>query len=243
MKVLIVDDEAHFRNTLKNYLKNYPEMELLGEAEGVSSAFELINEANPDLIFLDVEMGDGTGFDLINLLPPNKYKIIFTTGHSKYAANAFRYSAIDYLLKPVDEVELGRAIEKAKSAGYLAEMSQKIEALVQNRDKVEKIALQGYQSVDLVRIKDIVRCESESNYTRFYLLDGRNILVSKVLKEYEDMLEPHGFFRVHRSHMVSLHYVKQFKDTETPFVVLDDGTKVEVSRRRKKELLEKLTKF
>lgn len=240
-KSVIVDDENHCQLTLSSLLNEYfPDIKIIGTANGVSKGIDLIISFNPDIVFLDVEMQDGTGFDLIEKIPLNRYKIIFTTGHSKYAADAFKYSAIDYLLKPIEINALKAAIEKIKSTKFMAEMNTKIETLLSNRNGFEKVALPCHEGIEMVRINNIIRCESESNYTRFYFTHRKPILVTKVLKEYDAILSNQNFFRVHKSHLVNLNYIKKYVDGEGGYLIMEDDSAVNVSRRRKKLLMDML---
>lgn len=244
INTVIIDDEANSRFSLYKLIETHFEHELkiIGEADGIEKGFQLIMNSHPDLVFLDVEMPDGTGFDLLERIPYQKYKIIFTTGHGQYALKAFRYSAIDYLLKPIDINELKHSIAKISSTSFLNEMNKKIEILLGNRTNFEKVALPCRDGVELIHIKNIIRCESESNYTRFFTNDGKSLLVTKSLKDYEEILELHGFFRSHKSHLINLNFIKKYIDGEGGMVNMEDGSLIPVSRRRKKDLLDILLK-
>lgn len=233
---LIIDDEPGARKTLRDLLAAHvPEIQLLDEAANITDGAALINRYAPDLVFLDVQMPDGTGFDLLSNLHEINFKTIFVSAFDSFAINAFRYSAIDYLLKPVDQNELIRAVEKLKA--HDEQRNQKIKVLLGNRKAIEKIALPSVEELFFVKPDEIIRCQSDNNYTRFFLKSGQNILVCKTLKDYEELLEPLGFFRIHKSDLINLQYLKKYKRGEGGMVTLDDGTQLEVSRRRKDDFL------
>lgn len=233
---LIIDDEPGARKTLRDLLAvHVPEIQLLDEASNVAEGIAMINRYSPQLVFLDVQMPDGTGFDLLSNLPEINFKTIFVSAFDSFAINAFRYSAIDYLLKPVDATELIRSVEKLKSSDE--QPNQKIKVLLGNRKGIEKIALPSVEELFFVKPDEIIRCQSDNNYTRFFLKTGQNILVCRTLKDYEELLEPLGFFRIHKSDLINLQYLKKYKRGEGGMVTLDDGTQLEVSRRRKDDFL------
>lgn len=233
---LIIDDEPGARKTLRDLLAALaPEIQLLDEASNVADGIALINRYAPELVFLDVQMPDGTGFDLLSNLHEINFKTIFVSAFDSFAITAFKYSAVDYLLKPVDATELLRAIEKLKAPDE--QPNQKIKVLLGNRKAIEKIALPSVEELFFVKPDEIIRCQSDNNYTRFFLKSGQNILVCKTLKDYEELLEPLGFFRIHKSDLINLQYLKKYKRGEGGMVTLDDGTQLEVSRRRKDDFL------
>lgn len=233
---LIIDDEPGARKTLRELLAALaPEIQLLDEAANITDGAALINRYAPDLVFLDVQMPDGTGFDLLGSLSEINFKTIFVSAFDSFAITAFKYSAVDYLLKPVDATELLRAIEKLKAPDE--QPNQKIKVLLGNRKAIEKIALPSIEELFFVKPDEIIRCQSDNNYTRFYLKSGQNILVCRTLKDYEELLEPLGFFRIHKSDLINLQYLKKYKRGEGGMVTLDDGTQLEVSRRRKDDFL------
>lgn len=237
-KAVIIDDEKNGRITLHNFLKKYCEqVHVVAEADGVKSGVEQVSKYSPDVVFLDVQMQDGTGFDLLEQIPEINFRVIFVTAYDKYAIQAFKYSAMDYLLKPIHPDRLVEAVNKLdKDPGFL-ELHKKLEVLISNKNSVEKIALPASDGVRLVRIKDMVRCVSDSNYTTIYLHSGEEVIVTKTLKEYEEILSPLNFYRVHKSHLININYVERYIQGEGGYVVMEDGSEVEVSRRRKEEFL------
>jgi len=237
MNALIIDDEPAARSTLYNLLLTAaPDIHVVAEGGCVAEALELTRKHNPDIIFLDVQMPDGTGFDFLSRLTENiSFKIVFVSAFDSFAINAFRCSAVDYLLKPVSPEYLLSAVEKLRKPDH--NHNQKIKVLLDNRKQVERLALPSLDELFFVKPDDIIRCQSDSNYTRFYLCSGQCIFVSRTLKDYEELLEPLGFFRIHKSDIINLKYISKYKRGEGGTVTLSDGTRLEVSRRRKVDFL------
>jgi two-component system LytT family response regulator len=240
---LIVDDETKSRLTLSILLSKYcPSIKVIGEASTVEEGVEKIEKQDPDLLFLDVQLSDGTGFDILSRLKTVRGKIVFTTAFNQYAIQAFKFSAFDYLLKPIDPDQLISLAERLEKASNSNEMLQQMQVLSENKNQITKIALNSTHGVYYISIHDIIRCEADSNYTNFFLKDSTKIVVAKSLKEYEEMLSGINFFRVHKSHLVNLQFVKKY-DNHTGKVILHDGFQVEVARRRKDALLTLLIKI
>ena len=238
IRTVIIDDEAHSRNTLRTFIDKYSSgLEIIGEADSVKTGISLIEENNPELIFLDVQMQDGTGFDLLGALKNRNFRLIFVTSFDQYAIRAFRFSALDYILKPVDPENLIQAIEKVKEIKSSQKESPKIDLLMSNVNCLEKIALPSSDGVRFIKINDIVRCESDNNYTLFFLANKEKLLISRTLKDFETMLSDLNFYRVHKSHLVNLTYVSKYIQGEGGYVILEDGTHVDVSRRKKEGLM------
>ncbi|OFZ02255.1 MAG: hypothetical protein A2491_13210, partial [Bacteroidetes bacterium RIFOXYC12_FULL_35_7] len=199
LRILIVDDEKKVRNTLRNLIKlHYHKADVIGEAEDVNSAADAIREHEPDLILLDIKMPGGTGFDLLKQYNPIPFKVIFITAFNDFAVQAFRFSAIDYLLKPVIPDELVNALQRVEQEIDKENLMLRYNVLMENlkRDN-KKIVLNSADSMQIVLINDIIRCEADRNYTRIYIHNKNNILISKNLKEFDEMLSPSGFLRVH----------------------------------------------
>lgn len=241
MRVVLIDDESTVRENLKILLNIYAsDMQVVAEAEGVREGLDCIRQHKPDLVMLDVEMKDGTGFDLLAMYGELDFKLIFVTGHNDYAIKAFKYSAIDYLLKPVDPEELNKALDKARQAFDAQEQNLRVANLVQNKKTPcddQKIILKDAETVYLVAIKDIVRCESEANYTHFYLVDGRHVMVSRTLKEFDQLLVSHSFFRAHQSHLINLNHFDRYEKKEGGIVYMKDGSVLPVAVRKKEALM------
>jgi len=213
----------------------------------VAEGHKLIVANEPELVFLDVEMGDGTGFDLLKLFPNPTFQVIFVTAHDKFAVQAFRFSAIDFLLKPVDADELIASIEKAEKERAKNNLNAKFDVLLHNfqtREKHSKrIVLKTMDNLYLVFVKDIMWCEADKNYTTFFLNDGRKILISKNLKEYEDMFADYAFYRTHNSFLVNMDYVDRIDKKDGGIVVMKNKTELPISVRKKEQLLTLLEKL
>jgi len=234
MRAIIVDDEAKSRNTLITSLNRYtPQVEIVADAASVVEALKKIKEHQPDLLFLDVQLPDGSGFDILELLPNLNFKIIFVSAYDKYAIDAFKFSAIDYLLKPVEPELLIKAVEKSAKEDKLESLEGKLNVLLSNRKQIEKIALPSTNGLELVKVEEIIYCQADSNYTIFHLQNKQQIMVSRSLKEYDEILSPLGFFRIHQSYLIKLSFVKKYIKGEGGSVILENGKELDVSRRRK----------
>lgn len=233
---VIIDDIEAARKSLRDDLGHYcNNIRIIGEAEGVVSGAKIIKETNPDILFLDIQMNDGSGFDLLEILPDLNANVIFTTASDQYAIKAFKFSAIDYLLKPIDPDDLVKAVAKASKD---TEGKEKLDILKENFNAPKKIALNTLEKIHIANIQEILRCESSVNYTMFYFSDKSKVLVTKTLKEYDKMLTPHGFLRPHQSHLINLEYVKEFVKLDGGYIVMKDGSKIPVSTRKRPEVVE-----
>lgn len=241
---IIIDDIEDSRINLAADIEDYcPQVQLIGEADSVVTALKLIKSSSPQLVFLDIHLGDGTGFDILELLPQIDFKVIFTTSSDAFAIKAFKYSAIDYLLKPIDPEELSKAVEQAEGQ-YRLEHPQ-VELLMQhlkNEERISKIALSTLDKIHVVEIDNIVRCESSDNYTTFYFKDRSKLMVSKTLKTYEGILSGNDFYRVHQKHLVNKKYIKEYVKIDGGFLKLSDGASVPVSIRKRAEVVQLLIK-
>lgn len=243
MRTVIIDDEVKGRQTLRNFITKYAtELEIIGEADSVESGVKLIDELQPDLVFLDIQMPDGTGFDLLGQILFNNFKLIFCTAYDQYALKAFRFSTVDYLLKPLDPDIFMAAIKKI-SAEKSAVQKEQLEIIKTNASNFSRIALHSADGINLVEIADIIRCESSGNYTRFVLHNKPNILVSKTLKEYDELLTEQNFIRIHKSFLVNLKHVVKYLKGEGGWVIMSDDAKIEVSRRKKDPLMQILSEM
>lgn len=240
MRTVIIDDEEKSRKTIKNFIAKYaPELMVLGEADGVETGIELIESIQPELVFLDVQMGDGTGFDLLGRLQFDDFKLIFCTSYEHYAVKAFRFSALDFILKPIDPDIFKSAIERVKKSDDNKSCRN---VLAQNEKNLTQLALRSAEKITIINLNDIVRCESSINYTQFIMSDGSKIMVTKTLKEYDELLAPHGFIRIHKSHLVNMNAIVRYIKGDGGWIELTDGVKIEVSRRKKDILLEAIEK-
>lgn len=242
LRTIIIDDEAHMRQTLEKLVKQTCQnIQLLPSADSVKTGVEAIQKHHPDLVLLDIQLNDGTGFDLLQKLQPVNFKVIFITAYDQYAIKAFKFSAIDYLLKPVDADELAEAVCKADKL-MQQDFSSQLNTLEENMkpgDKANrKIILRTLDNIHLVKVKDINYCESDGSYTTIHLLNGKNIVVSTLLKEYDEMLKDCGFYRVHKSYLINIRNIQCFEKGEGGNVILENEAKVPVASRKREELLE-----
>lgn len=241
----IVDDVAQARATLKEDLAAYcPNIEIIGEADGVVTGSKLLNKIKPDVVFLDIQLQDGTGFDILEILGDISFQVIFTTASDEFAIKAFKFSAVDYLLKPVDPDELIVAVQKvSKVNNSTQENYDLLLNTVKEQSAPKRMALHTLEKIHVTDIADIVRCESNGNYTTFYFKDGQKLLVTKTLKEYDQMLSEYKFARVHQSHLINAQQIKEFVKVDGGYIVMRDGSKIPVSLRKKSvvmKLLEEL---
>jgi two-component system LytT family response regulator len=244
IKAVIIDDEKNNQELISNLLKSYAEnIQVVGSADSVESAYKTIQEHQPDLIFLDIQMPDGTGFDLLKKFEKINFKIIFVTAHQEFAIEAFKYSALDYILKPLSPANLLAAVKKAEETMGNDELNMKLKILLNNiaepiKNK-KKIVLKTMERIYSVDLDDIIRFESDGGYTKVYLTDGKRIMVSKTMKEYDDLLMDAGFLRVHHSHLINMNHLFCFEKAEGHVVMKDDSI-VPVSNRKKDHLMELL---
>jgi two-component system LytT family response regulator len=245
MKAVIVDDEPAVRNTISTLLKeNFPDISVTDAVGSVTEGCEAVTKHPPDILFLDVELPDGLGFELLKKVAPVRFHTIFITGHQEYALDAIKVSALDYILKPVDEDELKTAILKAREIINHEEEQLKIMALTENmqeRKVLRRIILKTAEALQLISVIDIIRAEADSNYTHFYLAGGKHIIVSRTLKEYEAMLGGTGLIRVHQSHLVNINFIDKFFRHDGGYLLLKDGTTIPVSPNLKQKVLQALS--
>jgi len=246
IRAAIIDDEKHSIDRLKKLLhENAAEtVEVIAEASSVDDGIDCIRSFTPDLVFLDVQLHEKTGFDLLGQLAERNFEVIFTTGYEKYAVRAFRFSAVDYLLKPVEVPDLMHALQKVTSVQQRKETADKLDALLYNVRNIhgaaKRIGIPVSDGLVFTPVSDIVRCESHVNYTTIFLKNKQHLLVAKTLKEFEELLGDYDFFRVHNSHLVNLAYVKRFNRGKGGYVTMTDDSVIEVSTRRKDHFLKKL---
>jgi len=243
IRCVIVDDESKAREILVEMLKLYcNSVELVGQAQNVSKGYEVIKMLKPDLVLLDIKMPDGSGFDLLNKFNKIDFKVIFITAHEEYAIKAFRFSALDYILKPIDPTDLISAVEKASEANSVNNINEQFKTLKDNfynetNSQEKRIVLKTTENIYIISIKDVIRCQSEKNYTYFYFKNRERIIVSKTLKDFDEILTDYGFMRIHRSNLINLSYIDRFEKSEGGFLIMKDGSRVDVSHRKKEALL------
>lgn len=247
IRAVIIDDEINNQELISNLLKTYADnVQVVGMANSVDTAYKTINEQHPDLIFLDIQMPDGTGFDLLKKFDKINFKIIFVTAHQEYAIEAFKYSALDYILKPLAPTNLLAAVKKMEDAISSEELNLKLKTLLNNiaepAKNKKKIVLKTMERIYSVDLDDIIRFESDGGYTKVYLADGKRIMVSKTMKEFDDLLMDTGFLRVHHSHLINMNHLFCFEKAEGHVVMKDDSI-VPVSNRKKDHLMELLNMF
>lgn len=246
MKILIVDDELSPREQSKRLLAEFfPEIIVCAEAENVKTAYEAILTHQPDVVLLDVDMPDGTAFDLLKQFQQVNFNIIFITAHEKYALQAIKFSALDYLLKPYTSGEFIEAIRKAQRKELAEDSSLKFNALLQNfqHQQPSKIVLRTSDSIHVVQLNEIIRLQADGAYTTLYVLNRKPIVVSKNLKEYESLLENCGFIRTHQSHIVNSRYVLCYHKSDGGSLGLTDKTQVPVATRYKEKVLSQLERI
>ncbi len=249
LKIFIAEDEIKTLNSIKKMIETYcADTYIAGSAQSVKESVEFLSKHTIDLVLFDIDFPDGTGFDILKQLNNYNFQIIFITAHEKYAVQAIKLSAVDYLVKPVNPKELIAAVHKGQ---YEIESKHtdllKIETLLSNintpKKTFEKIIIKTSERIIVLDIKDIIRCESDNSYTSFYLSDKKKILSSKVLKEYDDMLCKSGFIRTHKSHLINLNFIKSFEKAGGGYLVLKDYTKIPVSVRKRESVLNALDNF
>jgi two-component system LytT family response regulator len=249
IKALIIDDEQHCIDRLKGLVDTYcaDSIHLAGTFSSVENGIRGIHELQPGLVFLDVQIHELTGFDLLKKISPINFEVIFTTAYEKYALQAIKFSAIDYLLKPVDADDLKLAVEKLNKKVSGNEISGKIDVLFHNLKNIQgatkRISVPTINGFSFLQVSDIIRCQSEINYTTIFLRDKQKITVAKTLKEFEELLTEYNFFRVHNSHLINLAYLKSYNKGKGGSVSMTDSSEIEVSTRRKDEFLKKLSEL
>lgn len=251
MKVLIIDNDQAVREALVQLINKYcPQITQITQSDGVVAGVKAIESAKPDLVFLDVEMDDGTGFDLVQKLGNYDFQLVFITAHNKYAVNAFKFSAIDFLLKPIDPDELVLSVNKAVSQIKNKDLEQQVKLLkdilgssssLASKDK--KIALNDGNIIHYIKVADIIYCKADGSYTVFYITNNRKIMVSHILKEYDDLLCDLGFIRTHHSFLVNTTKIARFDKADGGQLFLEENHSIPVSTRKKEQVLDLLSKL
>lgn len=249
ISAVLIDDDKNLRNAMKGLLEMYaPEISIIGEADSVKTGTAAITVYKPDVVFMDIQLGDGTGFDILEQITKKQgglaCHVVFITAHEQYAVKAFRFSALDYLLKPVDPEELRKVVEKIKKTLSGTDSFSHIDLLLENIrkkvDKFKRIALSTSDGIHLFEVSDIIRLESQDNYTKFYIKNNKPVLIAKTLKEYEDLLSEQGFERIHQSHLINLAYLKSYIKKDGGYAVMADNSNLPISQRKKERLQELL---
>lgn len=243
MTAIIVEDMPQAIQVLQNDLEAYcPEVQVIGTAPSIVAAAKLLRNLTPDIIFLDILLGDGTGFDLLEIFPNLPSRIIFVTASDEFAIRAFRYAAVDYLLKPVDPQQLMDAVQRAfKQHAGATESLKLLKETIRRPDVLpDRISLHSQERIVVVEISNIVRCEADGNNTWFVLNSGEKIFVTRTLKQFDQILERHNFIRVHQTHLVNFRYIQEYVKREGGYIRMKNGDNVPVSVRKKAEVLELL---
>lgn len=243
-KTIIVDDEPKNLRVLKKLLQDFcPQIQVIGEAGDVKQAQEIIRQLKPDLVILDIEMPYGNAFDLLDSLMPVDFEIIFITAFDTYSLKAFKYSALDYLLKPVDIAELqsatNKAIQKITGKNINQQLGLLLSNMKSNQSHLQKIAIPTVDGFVFMNVEDIIRCEANGAYTTIFTIDKEKILASRNIKEYEELLPPSNFCRIHNSHLINLNHIKKYSKGRGGNVIMEDGAVLEVASRRRDEFLAK----
>ncbi len=247
IRTVLVDDETDSIRVLQRLLENYcPQVSIVGTAGGVETALPLIRETKPDLVLLDIEMAQGNAFDLLNQLQPIDFKVIFVTAFDNYAVRAFKYSALDYLLKPVDIDDLVDAINRVRTKPDEHTVVQQMKMLLENVGALhlpqQKMAIPTITGLIFISVQDIIRFEAKGNYTSIYLSKGEPILATRTVKDYEEILPENIFCRIHNSHIINLSRIRKYQKGRGGSVEMEDGSIIEVASRRRDEFLRRLLK-
>lgn len=239
IKAIIIEDEVHNRNNLKRLLENYCKViNIVAMAGDADEAIFLINKLNPQLIFLDIQMPGKDGFQMLQALGKYDFEIIFVTAFSEYGIKAIKFSAIDYLLKPVDITELKDAVDKATEKINAKRENENLKNLLLYLENINskadhRIAISSVKEIKLVPVNEIIRCESENSYTFFYLVNGEKIISTVSIAQYEELLDTYGFIRCHQSHLINKKFVKSFLKNDGYSLLMIDNSNVPVSRQKK----------
>lgn len=247
-KAVIVEDELKGMNNLKTQLAKYcEEIEVIGEATNIQEAQDLFDDPDfqPDVAFLDINLPDGVVFSLLNELRPVDFDIIFVTAFNEFAIKACEYSSIGYIMKPIDPEALQAAVRRInpKKNNRIESKLDVFNHVYNNPNAFEKMSISALDGIYFVNLKDIVRFEAEDNYTHIYLKNGEKITASKTIKAYEEMLQGLNFYRVHKRHVINLNYMRKFVKGDGGYLVMDDGKKIDVSRRRRPSFMEQMRRL
>ena len=244
IRCIVIDDEKQSRNALISELENYKDrVKVIAEADSMASAIESINDFRPDMVFLDIHLGDGMGFNVLENVTWHKCKVVFVTAYDEYAIKAFKFNAIDYILKPVSSDEIKRVVERVVQFEPFEETILNRNFLSNYKNGAPKrIAISNSDGVHLVEIDEVVRCEADGNYTKIYTVNNEVILTSKTLKEYDILLLDFNFERVHNSHLVNMRHIKKYLNKDSGYLQMTDGSQIPVSQRKKSYVLSILDK-
>lgn len=246
IRAVCIDDELHCLERLSRLVTQYcaKTVQLIGTAQSVDEGITLIEALKPELVFLDVQIHENTGFDLLKRLKPVSFDVIFTTAFEKYAVQAFKFSAVDYLLKPIDPDDLQQAVakltDKASTPDVMGQLDTLLYNLQQHQETTKRICVPISTGYIFLSVHDIIRCQSDSNYTTLFLKDKQKLVATRTLKDFEDLLSDANFFRVHNSHLINLTCLKSYRKGKGGSVIMNDNTEIEVSTRRKDDFLKRI---
>jgi len=247
IQTVLVDDEIDSIRVLQRLLETYcPNVNIAGTASGVGTGVELIRESKPDLVLLDIEMSQGNAFDLLNQLMPLTFQVIFVTAFDNYAIRAFKYSAVDYLLKPVDIDDLRSAIARVRERPEANDLAEQMKILLNNVGMLhltqQKMAIPTITGLNFVPVQDVLRFEAKGNYTIIYLSGGETVMATRTIRDYEEVLPENIFCRIHNSHIINLSRIEKYQKGRGGIVLMEDGTTIEVAARRRDEFMRRLLK-
>ncbi|MCK5822307.1 MAG: response regulator transcription factor [Bacteroidales bacterium] len=242
---VLVEDEDNSLEALEILLNKYcPDVQIDGRAQSVEEAIQTIDDVKPELIFLDIALPDGQGFEVLEGVEHTKFEVIFTTAYDQYALKAFEFSALDYLLKPINAEQLKQAVDRFQEIRGQENIGERVSVLKDSLKNLnERIILSSMDGFDVYKIADIIRCEANGSYTTFFITENRKVVTSKTLNNFERLLEDMPFVRVHSKHLVNLNYIKKYISGRGGYVVFEDGTQVDVSERKKKEFIRLMKEF
>lgn len=248
LKLLLVDDEENAREAIKHMVKHFTQgFELVAACSNLPAAIKAITECNPDIVLLDIEIGENNAFTIFEHFPKPAFKIIFISAYQNYAIQAFRFSAVDYLLKPIDPTLLSEALNKSREIIDQEHLSYKIDSLLHNLSgttkKSKKVVLKTANNIHVVELEDVMYCEAKRGYTTFHFADQTTIVVSNTLGEYEELFEEFDFIRIHQSYLLNINYIKRFEKNDGGAVVLKNNNSLPVATRKKDHLLSVLKKL
>lgn len=243
IRAIIIEDEQNNRENLNKIIKAYcPSVEVVAMCDSAIMGRQAIIAHNPDLIFLDIEMPGGDGFSLLESFEQINFEVVFVTAYDQYGIRAIKFCALDYLLKPVDLLELSQAIEKVENRLKDKVQTEQMKVLIANRDSnnQQRIAIPLSDKIEFVEVASIIRCQGDGNYTHIYMTNGEQITASKTLKEFDELLTPYHFLRTHQSHLINLKEVRAYIKTDGGYIKMGDGSTVSISRQRRELVLERL---
>lgn len=245
ISAIVVDDEMHARQSIKAIISSQlSNVEFVAEAANVANAVKSINEMKPQLLFLDIDLPDGNGFDILKQLNYHDFKVIFITAYQEFAIQAIKFSAFDYILKPINPVELVNSVSKCIAEQINNNYNERIETFYSNfnsqNTEQKRIVLKTADKIHVVDVKHIIRCQADNAYTTFYINTGQKITISKNLKSYAELLQPFGFLRTHQSHLINVNFIDFFNKHDGGYLVMSDKSEVPVSNQNRPILLEYL---